>query len=305
MQRARSQNLQPHYLPNSGPRNQSVVRARQQALAWSDQSRHDARMRLLPLLLLLPAAAPVPPQRILSLHLCADQYLLALADRRQVVGLTRNARDPAMSRGAAQARNWPIARSSAEEMLALRPDLVIATPGRTFLRRPPRVLELPDAHSYPEIVAQTRLVARAIGHPARGEALIRRMDAAIAGLPRAGKNRIAAEYQRRGFLTGQGTLIDDLMRRVGLVNLASRLGRSPLAQVPVETIVAARPDFLLVEEGEAVVDQGTAMRAHPALARIPRLVLPRASTTCGGPDYVLAAASLARQLAQNRALTPP
>lgn len=261
--------------------------------------------RLLPLLLLLPAAAPAP-RRIVSLHLCADQYLLALADRAQVASLTRYARDPAMSPHAAQARNWPVTGASAEEVLALDPDLAIVSPGRAFLIRPRAVLELADAHDYPGIVAQTRLVARAIGHPDRGEALIRRMDAALARVPRdAGRGRVAAEYQRRGFLTGTGTLIDDLMRRVGLVNLAARLGRSPLAQVPIEAIVAARPHFLLVEEGDTVVDQGTAMRAHPALARIPRLMLPRASTTCGGPAYVLAAASLARQLRQNRALTPP
>ncbi|WP_374942474.1 ABC transporter substrate-binding protein [Sphingomonas sp.] len=265
--------------------------------------------RLLPLLpLLAVAATPSPaPKRIVSLHLCADQYLLALADRSQVAGLTRYARDPAMSPQAAQARSWPVTGTSAEEVLALDPDLAIVSPGRTFLNRPRAVLELADTHDYPGIVAQTRLVARAIGHPERGEALIRRMNAALARVPRdAGRQRVAAEYQRRGFLTGTGTLIDDLMRRVGLVNLAARLGRSPLAQVPIEAIVAARPDFLLVEEGDtAVVDQGTAMRAHPALAHIPRLVLPRASTTCGGPAYVLAAASLARQLRQNRALTPP
>ncbi len=260
--------------------------------------------RFLPFLLLLPAAAP-PPKRIVSLHLCADQYLLALADRGQIAGLTRFARDPAMSPAAEQAKRWPVTRASAEELLALDPDLAIVSPGRRFLKPPRRVLELPDAHSYPEIVAQTRRVAHAIGHPERGEALIRQMDAALARVARPGRGRVAAEYQRRGFLTGEGTLIDDLMRRVGLNNLARRLGRSPLAQVPIEAIVAARPDFLLVEEGETVVDQGTAMRAHPALGGIPRLALPRASMTCGGPGYVLAAAGLARQLAQNRALTPP
>ena len=256
-------------------------------------------------LMLLTAAAP-PPKRILSLHLCADQYLLLLADRAQVVGLTRNARDPAMSREAPRARGWPIGRSSAEEVLAADPDLVIATPGRTFLRRPRQVLELPDAHSYPEIVRQTRLVARAIGHPERGEALVRRMDQALASIPRnAGQGRVAAEYQRRGYLTGQGTLLAVLLTRVGLVNLSRRLGQGALAQVPVERIVAERPDFLLVEEGDRIEDQGSAMRAHPALARIPRLVLPRAALSCGGPGYVLAAGALARQLAQKRALTPP
>ena len=56
-----------------------------------------------------PVAVAAPPsnkapQRIVSLNLCADQYLLALADRDQIAGLTRNAIDPDMSAAAAQAK---------------------------------------------------------------------------------------------------------------------------------------------------------------------------------------------------------
>ena len=39
------------------------------------------------------------------------------------------------------------------------------------------------------------------------------------------------------------------------------------------------------------------MLHHPVLRGIPRLLLPQEWTVCGGPAYVLAAESLARQLA--------
>ena len=253
-------------------------------------------------------AAPSParhaPLRIVSLNLCADQYLLALADRGQIAALTRLARDPAMSAAAGAARGVPVTGGSAEEVLALRPDLVIAAPG---LRRETAAalqgrgiaqLALPPADSYADIVAQTREIAAAIGHPERGEALVRRMDAALARVPHdAGRGRVAAEYQRRGFLTGTGTLVDELMRRVGLTNLAARLGKPVLAKLSLEELAVARPGWLIVDESDArVVDQGTEMLHHPIIGSIPRLRLRGAWTTCGGPAYVLAAASLARQL---------
>ncbi|MGH6782919.1 MAG: ABC transporter substrate-binding protein, partial [Sphingomonadaceae bacterium] len=68
----------------------------------------------------LPAEAR--PQRIVSLNLCADQYLMALADPQQIAALTPFARDPDMSAGAAMARKLPVARGHAEEVLARNPD---------------------------------------------------------------------------------------------------------------------------------------------------------------------------------------
>jgi len=256
--------------------------------------------------MLATAAAPpaASPQRIVSLNLCADQYLLALADRSQIAALTRFSQDPQMSAAAVAARGLPQTKGSAEDVLLLTADLVVASPYarretvEALARRHLPTLDLPPADSYPQIVAQVRHVAAAVGHPKRGEVLVRQMDAALARVSRdAGRGRVAAYYQRRGFLTGTGTLIDDLMRRVGLVNLAARLGRPPLSRLSLEEMAAAQPDFLLVErDAMRVEDQGTEMLAHPVLRGSVRLSLPQAWTVCGGPAYVLAAASLAEQL---------
>ena len=266
------------------------------------------RLFALPLILVMAASAapsaPTRPRRIVSLNLCADQYLLALADPEQIAGLTIFARDPEMSAFAGRAARIPVTRGGAEDVLALRPDLILAAPGRrretmAQLRgRAIATLDVPAAHGYADIVEQVRLVAAATGHPARGEALIAEMDQRIAALPRdAGRGAVAAYYQRRGFLTGTGTLIDDLMRRVGLRNLAGRLGKPALARVGLEEMALARPDYLIVETAtDRITDQGTELLHHPLLGRIPRLRLPQAWTVCGGPAYVRAAASLVNQL---------
>jgi iron complex transport system substrate-binding protein len=245
------------------------------------------------------AGAP-HPQRIVSLNLCADQYLLALADPGQIAGLTHNAIDPALSAAAGAARGMHIMGESAEEVLALDPDLIVGAPPPTLsmlARQHYRIIDLAPAASYADIVAQIRMVAAAIGQSARGEALIARVDRALADIPRRADGPSAAYYQRRGYLTGTGTLVDDLMRRVGLRNLARTLGKPALSQLSLEELVAARPDYLIVESDSArVTDQGTEMLRHPILDGIPRLYLPQAWTVCGGPAYVLAARSLARQL---------
>ena len=245
------------------------------------------------------------PQRIVSLNLCADQLVLALADRRQIAGLTHYAGDVQMSAAAVQARGLPNLGGSAEEVLAADPDLVIGMPARrspavAFLKpRSFRALDLEPAESYAGILRSIRDVAQAVGHPERGAAIIARMNAELAILPRARPGLVIAYYQRRGFLTGTGTLIDDLMGRVGVTNLATKLGKPALSQMSLEEMAAAAPDYLIVESAtDRVQDQGTAMLHHPILDGIPRISIPQAWTVCGGPAYVKAARAISTALSR-------
>ncbi|WP_332817614.1 ABC transporter substrate-binding protein [Sphingopyxis sp.] len=252
------------------------------------------------------AKAPAVPQRIVSINLCADQLVLALADRGQIAGLTHNATDAEMSGEAAKARELPLLSNSAEQILAIEPDLIVgmpasrsaalaALPSQTY-----PLLDLDTANTLEEIYISIRETAAAVGHPERGTALIARMEGELAGLPKPGKGRVAAYYQRRGYMTGTGTLIDDLMTRAGLVNLAGKLGKPPLSQLSLEEMVAAEPDFLIVESAtDKVTDQGSEMLHHPALKDIPRISVPQAWTVCGSPAYAQAARSMADQIAQH------
>jgi iron complex transport system substrate-binding protein len=253
-------------------------------------------------LLSLTGAAPAPPQRIVSLNTCADQYVLALADPAQIAALSPYGHDPELSAAVAKARHFRTLKRPGEEVLAIRPDLLIGFPDGAggVVGAPPgrwRKLGLTSADSFASIRVQIRQVAAAVGHRERGEALIRSIERDLASLSPARRSGVAAYYQRRGYMTGTGTLVDELIRRAGLTNLAAKLGKPALAQVPLEQLIAAKPDWLIVESGsEKVVDQGTEMLQHPVLRSIPRIRVPQAWTVCGGPAYVKAARSIVAQV---------
>lgn len=251
-------------------------------------------------------AAAARPQRIVSLNLCADQLLVSLADKSQIAGLTRNADDPQMSAVAARIGGLRLLGNAAEEILDINPDLVVGMPTRrsaalgALQGQDYPALDLNSARNLDDIYASIIATAKAVGRPARGEAMVADMQRQLADGGATGQGRVAAYYQRRGFMTGTGTLVDDLMARSGLVNLALTLGKPSLAQLSLEEMVDAKPDFIIMESSTATVsDQGSEMLHHPALVSIPRIYMPQAWTVCGGPAYVQAARGLAEQIQQH------
>jgi iron complex transport system substrate-binding protein len=250
---------------------------------------------------------PTRPERIASINLCADQLVLELADRAQIAGLSRNAQDPQMSAEAVRARGLHILKDSAEQLLVVEPDLIVGMPAHRSTALQVlgagnyNTLDIQTANSFEEIKESIRQTAHGVGNVGAGEALIAQMERDLAAVPRNGAGKVAAYYQRRGFMTGTGTLIDDIMQRLGLVNLAHVLNKPPLAQVSLEEMVAAQPDYLIVESStDQIEDQGAEMLHHPALADMPRISIPQAWTVCGTPAYVTAARSIAAQIAKSR-----
>lgn len=254
------------------------------------------------------------PERIVSLNLCADQYLIRLADPEQIAALSPFARDVEMSFLADEAGAFPITRAAAEAVMTFRPDLVVThtyqqPQTRLLLERFDRpTLVLPTVQTYDEIREQARLIAEAIGQSARGEALVAEMDGALArlGEPLPGPRPVAVDYQRRGFVTGTRSLLDEIMSRAGLENLARQLGQEHVGPVPLERLIAADPDFLILQgAAERAGDLGMALLQHPALARRygedRRLYLPQSLITCGGPSFPHAVAHLAGQVVEKGA----
>jgi iron complex transport system substrate-binding protein len=134
-------------------------------------------------------------------------------------------------------------------------------------------------------------VAALTGHADRGEALIAEIDAARtrARATVASAKLTAAVYQRRGYVTGSGTLTADLLATVGLVDGGGKLAGNIGGFVPLERIVATPPDVIIVGSPAArPEDQGSALLSHPALADLyppdRRIVLPDRLTVCGGPS---------------------
>ena len=267
-------------------------------------------LTLLAVLLVVPAiaaSAEERPRRVVSMNTCVDQFLVALADKDQIAALSNYSRDPGLSYFAQAAEAWPQTRGSVEEVLALRPDLVIAGTSRRqgavaqLRKQGLRIVEVRPADGYPAIIAEIREIAALLGQTERGETMIAQMDAALAAIPAPPAPKpVAAYYARRGYLSGTRSLINDMMNRAGFVNLAEKLGRKTVTQMPLEMLVQAKPDYLIMDtDADPNTDLGSAMLFHPALAAVvPRqrwLGLPRAMTTCGGPFFPQAVERLAAQ----------
>ena len=245
-------------------------------------------------LLLAPFTTSAQQPRVVSINLCADQLLVPLADPGQILGLSPYARDPLRSGVAAGAERFPSLAGSAEEVLALRPDLVLA--GR-FTKRATRELlrshgvrlvELDAVRSLDEAKAQLRQVAGLLGHPERADAAITRIDIATERARAAAATHLSVlPLQRRGWVAGGGTLLGSMLQVTGLTPAVNGRGLGRFATL--EEIVALKPDLLIVSEaGERAEDQGAALLLHPALARLyppeRRIVLPDSlNLFCGGP----------------------
>ncbi|MCC7022217.1 MAG: ABC transporter substrate-binding protein, partial [Thermomicrobiales bacterium] len=233
------------------------------------------------------AAAPPPPQRIVSINVCADQLLLALADPEQIASLSNRATDPELSYLAGPAAEFPHAAFNAESVVRLQPDLILAgrltrLATREMLGRLGyEVVLLNSIRSVDAGIEQIREIAALVGHPERGEALVADIEAALAeaaALPPPGGATVAA-YQRRGYLVGTSSLITDLLARIGLTNAADGFTAASGGYVRLEEIVAGAPDYLVVAALDTTPgDQGMALLAHPALERLypleRRIVLP-------------------------------
>ncbi|MGW9820285.1 iron complex transport system substrate-binding protein [Methylorubrum extorquens] len=244
------------------------------------------------------------PVRVVSMNLCADELVLRLADRDQVLAVTYLARDPRGSTVAGEAAGVPVTRGLTEEVVALRPDLVIAGAFTTratvgMLKRVGApVLELGVPTDLDGVRAQIRQVARALGHPERGEAMVANLDARLASVAPATRPLRALVMRPNAFTVAPGGLGDALIRAAGLVNVAAEIGRDRFGQVPLEAAALADADLIVVDAGApGLPSLADTLLHHPvfrALAREGRTVaIPNRFWTCPGPQVAEVVARLA------------
>lgn len=209
------------------------------------------------------AAVPGPEQpeqtrRLVSICLPGDQLLLALAPREEIAAVSWLAADPDLSPRWRQARGLPSTRGSVEELLELKPDLVLigtySTPATNAMLRRLNVpvVEVGVPESFAALRAQIRMVASRLGAGAgeRGEAMIREMDARLVRLRRndahTSAHPTALFYFQDGFSPGRGTFADALLRAAGFENLGAAITRGRSGSVSLEALLLARPQFLLL-----------------------------------------------------------
>jgi iron complex transport system substrate-binding protein len=250
---------------------------------------------------------PAHPVRIVSLNMCVDSILVELVSHDRIAALSHYARDPQRSTISEVAQQLPITYETAEEVVALRPDLVLtsrhsAPATRNALKRVGIRFELFDVPStIADSIKQVRQVAHLLGAEREGEAMVARIEQALeaARLPAGEEPLTAAIYQPGGLSAGANTVVGELMQLTGLQNIAARYGVQNYRPLPLEVLVSAPPDVLLVGE----TSPGSPLQAervvrHRALraleSQMTPEVFPARLLFCAGPTMIDAADSLAR-----------
>jgi iron complex transport system substrate-binding protein len=259
------------------------------------------------LFLAAPAAASGP--RLVSINPCVDAVLMQVADPDQIAGISHYSQDPqATSIPVAQARRFHATSGTAEEVVALAPDMVLTGPhvAPSTIAALQRMRIRLTQYSVPETVAeseaQVRDIARIAGHPERGEALARRIEAAVLAAQGPGGAPVPALiWEGEGLVPGRGTLADDLLARTGFVNQSAAYGLKKWDVLPLEYLIARPPRVIF---SVAAAGRGDRMTTHPALARLRRFTTiapyPERLLHCAGPTLIDAADRLS---AVRRAVT--
>ncbi|SHN60681.1 iron complex transport system substrate-binding protein [Erythrobacter sanguineus] len=243
-----------------------------------------------------PSTAPSPgPPRdaaqgpvIISLNPCLDAILAEVAAPDQVLALSHYSRDPRSSSiPAATAARFGVTGGTAEEVIALAPDLVLASSfiaptTRSALERAGiRVETFGSPTTVDESIAQVRKAARLMHRGPEGEALVQEMRRAAE--PVADARPVSTLlWQPGGIVPGEATLVAQMLRAKSFANHAAAMGLGQADFVALETVLADPPELLLVAGDSAA-------QRHPLLARLedtrvemldPRLLF------CGGRSVV-------------------
>jgi|GEM_PF-219743 len=255
-----------------------------------------------------PASETTNEVRIVSLDFCADQYVVKLAAHNTVAALSPHSQAP-FSYVRQQAERFPQVRPRLEDVLSLKPTIVIRSYGggpqiSQFLTQLGIVVvQLPFTDSIEDIYRTIDQVAQALSQPAQGRQLQYELQSALNQVPPATTPALSALYiTPSGATPGTQGLIHELLTKTGFRNYSHAKGWRPL---PLERLVREQPDAVATaffEQGASALHFWSAAQ-HPVLAQqlntTPTIELSSAWIACGGwflADAVQALGHLRQQI---------
>lgn len=243
-------------------------------------------------------AGPARPT-IVSLDYCADQFVLALADREQILAVSKDA-ERQFSHLRDRAAGLPKVRAAAEDVIALDPDIVVRSWGgdvralKFYERFGIRTVQVGYASDVQGTADVLRAVAVELGQEERAEALIAAMPEAAA------PTGLSALYVTPGGVSaGKGSMIGSIMAQAGLENANTREGWTSL---PMEQLVLTPPAMMLTAFfgfDDDATDRWSVSR-HPVMQRLMRearvIAMDESRVSCPGWFVADEAADIASAL---------
>lgn len=247
------------------------------------------------------------PARIVSLNMCTDELVLRLANPERIASVTWLSQDPRNANMAGAARRVPANHGLAEEVLGFKPDLVVAGAYTTRAtvsllgRVGVGVREFGVPRNLAEMKVQITEMAEVLGEPARGQALLAGIEQRLQALAarRVERPLRAIVLRPSGFTVGRGSLVDEILTRAGLVNIAAELGVESYGQIALETVALGGAEILILNETpDGPPSLAHEILHHPVIERLgdrlKLVALPSRLWTCAGPSVLDAIELLVR-----------
>lgn len=251
------------------------------------------------------------PMRIVSLDYCADQYVLKLADREQILAISPDGvKDFSYLR--MKAVGVPSVKPLAEDVLILKPDLVVRSYGggagivSLLERARVPVLQLGFASTIDDeelgsIPALIQHMANGLGQTQRGVELVADFRDRLTALNSVKSGKTALYMTPSGVTSGAGSLVHEMLIAAGLTNFQQSPGWRSL---PLERLAYEQPELIAAaffDTPSNRINNWSAARHPIAKSQLtgPTVVpLQGAWTACGGwfiMDAIEALASGAEQ----------
>ncbi len=225
----------------------------------------------------LPPQAPVErPMRIVSLDFCSDQYVLKFADPEQILAISPDA-VKAFSFMRDEAVGVPTVRPLAEDVLILKPDLIVRSYGggpnaaAFFERAGVPVLQVGwasniDGEDLGSIPSLIQSMADGLGQSERGQALVEEYRDRLNRVKARQSETKALYMTPSGVTTGSGSLAHEMMLAAGLVNFEQSPGWQSL---PLERLAYEQPDLVAAAYFDALTNHADTWSAsrHPVAQR--------------------------------------
>lgn len=194
---------------------------------------------------------PFPPKRIVSLVPSQTEFLAALGLEEEVVGITKFCTLPD-SWYHTKERIGGTKNLRIDLIRQLKPDLIIANKEENKLEQIEMLEDrfpvwASDVVDLPSALAMMQQIGEITGTSAEATKIITAISTGFEDLPpmTAGKSVLYLIWQQPWMAAGKGTFIDDVLQRMGLVNLAGHEAqRYPV--IPGDKLTGLHPDYVLL-----------------------------------------------------------
>ncbi len=263
----------------------------------------------------LAEAGQEEQQRLVSVSLCADAYVLALAKPEEIQALSWQVDHP-LSAAPAWARTRPKAWDSPER---LTHDHLAESQNTLFVLGPEishkteqrlknlgfQSVRLEAGKNFEDVKREIRKLAKAFDKPERASLFIGGLEARLDKLKKRRQKRGATPgllyLSATGGSAGSGVYVDAVFKAAGGMNVLAEKGFKGWVPARPSILVDVEPDLIVTSFfNEGYISQSSIAQHHSIYQKVleatPGITIPGRLWTCAGPHLIEAAEQLADAL---------